>query len=132
MLPRGLSRYPASDLSNLGALAGKAAAFYRRFGGATAVGASDAAPGNYDSIGYENDGQSLSDAEYERELEALRKISADATREIATRQANRTAAVGYGAAGEQGQVRNPMHASPYSSAAFDSPWLGSSHGAADE
>ena len=30
----------------------------------------------------EGGSQSLSDAEYERELEALRKISADATREL--------------------------------------------------
>jgi hypothetical protein len=117
----------------LGVFAGKAAAFYRRFGGAIAVGESDAAVGTVDdSIGSNEHGsESLSDAEYERELEALRKISADATREVAMRQAHRTAASGYAA--EKGQVKNPMHAtSPYSTAALDSPWLGSSHGAADE
>ena len=75
--------------------------------------------------------QSLSDAEYERELEALRKISADATRELEMRQAARSAAsrtalydtvVSADAEGRQ----------HVSAGGMESQWMGSSHGAADE
>ena len=79
----------------------------------------------------EGGSQSLSDAEYERELEALRKISADATRELEMRQAARSAAsrtepydtlVSVDAEGLQ----------HVSAGGMESPWMGSSHGAADE
>lgn len=121
-------------LSRIVVCAGKAAAFYKRFGGALDSDASQAVSGAADGSygGDQHVNQILSNEEYERELEALRKISDDATREVATRQANRDADSRYGAAAQQGHVTNPMHASPYTGAGLDSPWLGSSHGAADE
>ena len=97
------------------------------------MGATDAATGtDDDDVGANENGSSqrLSDAEYERELETLRKISADATREVETRQASRNAA--YSAEVGAGRIKNPMHATPYTVAGLDSPWAGSTHGAADE
>jgi hypothetical protein len=101
--------------------AGKAAAFYNRLE-ADEVGAAEK------TMAAEAEAaRALSDAAYEEELEALRKISAAATREVALRQAQRaaaassstaTAAAG-GVGGGGGRVKNPMHASPYSIARLE-------------
>ena len=75
--------------------------------------------------------QSLSDAEYERELEALRKISADATRELEMRQAARSAA-SRTALYDTGVSVDAEGRQPVSAGGMESQWMGSSHGAADE
>ena len=95
--------------------------------------AQPAAAGKVD-VSVESGSHTLSDAEYERELEALRKISADATRKLELRQAGRNqAALALSADPEERQrVENPTRVSAYLAGGLDSPWMGSSHGAADE